>query len=349
MTKDELCFSLTRFVLEARKRNGDPYPAETLYELVISLQLHLSLNGREMRFLQDKEFVVLKNTLDTRMKELSSQGIRVRRKQDEVISEADEETLWKSVLGEDTPQKLLDTVLYLFGLHFALRVGQEHRNLRYGPESQITVQQDAAGRRFLRYTEDVSKNRQGGLKHRRVTPKSVDAYENEAYPDQCIVRLYKKYVFHRPPHCQNDAFYLRPLDNPSGDVWYARQPLGIHVISKTVGRLCQSAGITGYHTNHSLRATTASRLYQQNFDEQLISETTGHRSNAVRRYKRTTDDQHKAVSDSIQSVTPPSRPAVTCTRKAEPTATVTSETAGNDSLHVTVNINIPDTKSGNNK
>ncbi len=68
MTKDELCFSLTRFVLEARKRNGDPYPAETLYGFVISLQLYLSLNGREIRFLQDEDFVVLKNTLDTRMK-----------------------------------------------------------------------------------------------------------------------------------------------------------------------------------------------------------------------------------------------------------------------------------------
>ena len=67
MTKNELCCSLTRFVLEARKRNADPYPAETLYDLVLSFQLNLSLKGREIRFLQDKEFVVLKNTLDTRM------------------------------------------------------------------------------------------------------------------------------------------------------------------------------------------------------------------------------------------------------------------------------------------
>ncbi len=62
MTKDELCFSFTRFAVEATKCNGDPYPAETLHELVTSLQLHLSVNGREIRFLQDKEFLVLKNT-----------------------------------------------------------------------------------------------------------------------------------------------------------------------------------------------------------------------------------------------------------------------------------------------
>ncbi len=65
MTKDEICFCLIRFVLEARKKSGEPYPAETLYEIVISLQLYLAMNGREMRLLSDPEFVALKNTLDT--------------------------------------------------------------------------------------------------------------------------------------------------------------------------------------------------------------------------------------------------------------------------------------------
>ncbi|XP_022095363.1 uncharacterized protein LOC110981782 [Acanthaster planci] len=70
MTKDELCFSLTRFVSEAKKQNRDPYPAEILYEIVISIQMYLWMNGQDMKFLNDEEFTVLKNTLDTRMKEL---------------------------------------------------------------------------------------------------------------------------------------------------------------------------------------------------------------------------------------------------------------------------------------
>ena len=60
---------------------------------------------------------------------------------------------------------------------------------------------------------------------------------------------------------------------------------------------CKSANIGGYRTNHSLRATSASRLYQSNLDEQIICETTGHRSSAVRSYKRTSIDQQKAKSD----------------------------------------------------
>ena len=49
--------------------------------------------------------------------------------------------------------------------------------------------------------------------------------------------------------------------------------------------------------NHSLRATTTTRLYDNNVDEQLICETTGHRSTAVHKYKSTSAEQkeHKSA------------------------------------------------------
>ena len=43
-------------------------------------------------------------------------------------------------------------------------------------------------------------------------------------------------------------------------------------------RLCESAGITGYKTNHSLRVTAATRLFRRGVDEQVIMNVTGHRS-----------------------------------------------------------------------
>ena len=65
-----------------------------------------------------------------------------------------------------------------------------------------------------------------------------------------------------------------------------------------MSRLCKSAGIPGYKTNHSLRATLTTRLYQSGVDEQLIMERTGHRSlEGVRSYKRTSDTQREALSD----------------------------------------------------
>ena len=63
------------------------------------------------------------------MKQLSACGIKTPRKQADIISEHEEEALWsKCILGSDTPVKLADTLLYMFGLHNVLHAGNEHRN-----------------------------------------------------------------------------------------------------------------------------------------------------------------------------------------------------------------------------
>ena len=150
MTKDELCHNLSLFVLEARKRSGEDYPAKTLYELTIPLQLCLTSQGEENKFLDDKGFVTLKNSLNARMKELSATGKIVKRKQAGTISYEEEDSLWcKGILGTDTPQKLFDTMMYKSGLHFASRAGQQYRNLR-AVDSQLSVHTDTGGRRLLR-------------------------------------------------------------------------------------------------------------------------------------------------------------------------------------------------------
>lgn len=62
----------------------------------------------------------------------------------------------------------------------------------------------------------------------------------------------------------------------------------------------KETGFDGYYTNHSLRATAATRLYGAGVDEQLVTEKTGHRSSAIRAYKRTSEEQQQSVSDLIQ-------------------------------------------------
>ena len=64
--------------------------------------------------------------------------------------------------------------------------------------------------------------------------------------------------------------------------------------------MCKNAGITGYRTNHSLRATTATRLHQSDSVEE--QEIIGHRSiEAVRSYKRSSHEQLEQVSDILNN------------------------------------------------
>ena len=63
-----------------------------------------------------------------------------------------------------------------------------------------------------------------------------------------------------------------------GSVWYTHTPVGHNTLNGTISRICRAAGISGFKTNHSLRVTTATRLFQSGVDEQLIMARTGHRS-----------------------------------------------------------------------
>ena len=96
------------------------------------------------------------------------------------------------------------------------------------------------------------------------------------------------------------AFYLQPLSKPMEDCWFVAKPVGQNTLENMVRDMCKAAGIAGYKTNHSLRATTATRLFQAGVDKQLIMECTGHKSiDGVRSYKRMSSEQQVALSDKI--------------------------------------------------
>ncbi len=108
--------------------------------IVMSLQGCLQAKGKEYCFVEDKTFVPVKNILDNHMKELSQQGIVTAKRQSQPLTYAEEDKLWQmGLLGNDLPEKLLNMLIYLLGVHFALRGVQEHKDLRVDAYRQITV------------------------------------------------------------------------------------------------------------------------------------------------------------------------------------------------------------------
>ena len=100
------------------------------------------------------------------MKGLCAQEQGVERKRAEPITIDEENIMWeKGVLGDGNPQTLIDTLIYLIGIYFALRSGDEHRSLTF---SQIEIVTPINGEpSYLIYTENVSENNSGGLSHRK--------------------------------------------------------------------------------------------------------------------------------------------------------------------------------------
>ena len=287
---------LCRFVLEVRRKDGKPYPPNTLHQLCCAILRYVRGVNPDVDFFQNPEFAPFRKTLDAEMKRLKHDpGIATVARKAEPISDREEEILWsKGVLGSHSPQTLVDTMVFMAGMYFALRSGEEHRQLRF---SSVTLVEKAGSTPHLLYIESVSKNNPGGLKHRKLDAKQVVHHGNREDPSRCFVEMYRQYCSHRPAKVKEDAFYLCPIRNAKGQVWYKDQPIGVNTLANTVKRICEKAGIKGYKTNHSLRVTAATRLFHSGLDEQLIMERTGHRStDGVRAYKRSSEEQQEMVS-----------------------------------------------------
>ena len=68
-----------------------------------------------------------------------------------------------------------------------------------------------------------------------------------------------------------------------------------------VAQVLKSASLEGYYSNHSLRRTCATQLYDKGLPEQLIQETTGHRSaDGARCYKHTSSSAKRRASEIVQ-------------------------------------------------
>lgn len=84
-------------------------------------------------------------------------------------------------------------------------------------------------------------------------------------------------------------FYRRPIGVTTSR--FSSQVVGGNKLSTLVRTMCKEAGLSGNFSNHSGKKTCATSLYNSGVDEQLIMGRKGHRSDAVRKYKRTSTSQ----------------------------------------------------------
>ena len=147
-------FWLCKFVIEVRRKDAKPYSPDTLHQICCGLlRLLKEADRAEVNILTDPIFPIFqpfRETLDARMKELKGTG-SYQPKRADVISAVDENMLWdKSLLGDETPEQLISTMVFYIGLYFSLRSGNEHRRLRFKPP-QIELFEPVNDRAYLRY------------------------------------------------------------------------------------------------------------------------------------------------------------------------------------------------------
>ena len=180
-------------------------------------------------------------------------------------------------------------MFYYVGKVCCLSGGEEQRSLK---PSQFVR---SGNPDHYTYIENGSKNYSG------VDPKggnkTVQVYAWPEKRPRCLVYLLDMYFSKFPRNGLDlNVFYLRPKKNVVGDSpWFDCAAIGKNKLGAFMESICAEAGVTR-KTNHSLRATGATALFNASVPEKLIRDVTGHRSNALHLYERPTEQQRKHVS-----------------------------------------------------
>ena len=120
---------------------------------------------------------------------------------------------------------------------------------------------------YYLYTEFISKNNQHRFKDIHSKNKSVRVYATVG-SRKCFVHLLEYYLDKLPPDPK--AFYLCPLaiiPDDSSKPWFSNVPVAINTLHNLMKKVSEKGELAGKYTNHSLRATSASRLFAANVPE----------------------------------------------------------------------------------
>ena len=292
---------LCLYVLETRKEDGSRYPPATIRSFLSGINRVLQANKALFSILDkhDLQFRELFNTLDVVSSTLHREGVGARRKSAPVIEVEHENLFWEcGLLGYSSPRALQRAVFLYLSLQFALRGVQEQYDLVPSQLCRFPLDTSVYNSSvYYQHTELVSKNNQHRFKDVNMQNKTGRVYA-QVDSERCLAKLLDKYVLKLPENVLH--LYVRPLDkvpDEESKPWYTKQRVGQNKLKEMLPSLSVDSGCSVRDTNHSLRATAATRMFSTGVPEKVIAEKTGHRSlKALCFYEHTQPAMEKAVS-----------------------------------------------------
>ncbi|MCG8621708.1 MAG: site-specific integrase, partial [Proteobacteria bacterium] len=125
--------------------------------------------------------------------------------------------------------------------------------------------------------ENGSKNYQGRFSETDQANTIFYAHPNSR--EKCAMHILDLYLKKLPPG--STAFYMQPVQKLPADpyqVWFKSIPVGVNPLKNMMTKVSELAGLSVKYTNHSLRATLASRMFVSGVPEKIVAEVMGHKS-----------------------------------------------------------------------
>ena len=121
--------------------------------------------------------------------------------------------IWKEdLLKLNTPLSLLNTVLFMNGRYFALRIGAEHRQLRRDPcQIDSELFKRSGERSYPKYTEDLVKAMKDHLQPKPIVIARRFKFHRRNQNDAETVTQYLAELRRLTKHCKFKADYLEEV------------------------------------------------------------------------------------------------------------------------------------------
>ena len=241
--------ALGRFLIIARKQNGEVFNASSLETFYQSLARYLSTDYEpKIDIKKDIRFKIVQQILERRCTEVAEQGGRPGKNASRAVSSETMKLAYKKgTLGRKTPKALVTTVHSVMMSGFGCRAVKEvysvhNEDIITGPEEQHGLP------RWIELSERITKTRRG--RKNQVRDVEGKVYLDNEHPEICPVRTLLEFK-RRKTEDQNapdKPFFLTVKQsaqaNPEREqFWYTKSRMGENQIAKLFTEAFSEAGV----------------------------------------------------------------------------------------------------------
>ena len=176
--------------------------------------------------------------------------------------------------GKDS-RRLSQAVWFLVSFNLGCR-GRELYNYRQLRKDSLMFATYDVGKEYMTIEQTViEKNHQGGPSKEDQVNRTTRIYDCEIGP-YTLIGLIKLYLSKLHPDCI--WLFQQCRTKTDSGPWYKNEPLGVNTLGAMMKTISKAADLSQTYTNHCVRSTTITVLFNAGIEVQHIQSRTGHRS-----------------------------------------------------------------------
>jgi len=145
-------------------------------------------------------------------------------------------------------------------------------------KDSIKIATDDVGKRYATIEQTaVEKNHNGGPSAEQQWQNSTRIYDCR-FGANSLIAMLELFLSKLNPNCKWLFQQCRPKTNRADPVWYKNEPLGVNTLGSMMKTISGAATLSKTYTNHCVRSTTITVLFNAGVNTQNIQARTGHRS-----------------------------------------------------------------------